>query len=182
VGEGRNEPATDRFGGREPTSHERRFDRPWDASYTDGPAPWDLGRPQPAIAQIVASGAFVGTVLDVGCGSGENALLIASSGLRRRASAGMNSAAIERAAAASRDERQRYLASLASVTEHGATLQVLCFSDAEPGPGPHPVSRGDLAAAFRGGDWDLVAVGPERIETRFAAGGVPAWLARAERV
>jgi SAM-dependent methyltransferase len=56
--------------------------RPWDASYHDGPAPWDIGRPQQAIARWAAKGGFAGAVLDVGCGTGENALLVASLGLQ----------------------------------------------------------------------------------------------------
>ena len=66
---------------REPTSHERTSGKPWDASYHDGPAPWDIGRPQQAIARLAYEGAFEGAVLDAGCGTGENALLIASRGL-----------------------------------------------------------------------------------------------------
>jgi SAM-dependent methyltransferase len=66
---------------RQPTSHERRSGRPWDASYHDGPAPWDIGRPQPAIVRMAAKGAFAGEVLDAGCGTGENALHLASLGL-----------------------------------------------------------------------------------------------------
>jgi SAM-dependent methyltransferase len=54
---------------------------PWDASYHDGLAPWDIGEPQPAIARLASEGGFVGDVLDAGCGSGENALLVASLGL-----------------------------------------------------------------------------------------------------
>lgn len=72
---------TDPFGGRRPTSHERMTGLPWDASYQDGPAPWDVGRPQPVVARLAAEGRFVGAVLDVGCGSGENALCVASLGL-----------------------------------------------------------------------------------------------------
>jgi ubiquinone/menaquinone biosynthesis C-methylase UbiE len=53
---------------------------PWDASYQNGPAPWDVG-PQPAILRLASSGGLVGPVLDVGCGSGEHALLVASLGL-----------------------------------------------------------------------------------------------------
>jgi SAM-dependent methyltransferase len=67
---------------REPTSHERASGKPWDASYHDGPAPWDIGRPQQAIARLASEGAFEGAVLDAGCGSGENALLIAALGLQ----------------------------------------------------------------------------------------------------
>lgn len=67
---------------RQPTSHERRAGQPWDASYVDGPAPWDIGRPQPAIVRLAGDGAFAGAVLDAGCGTGENTLHIASLGLR----------------------------------------------------------------------------------------------------
>ena len=69
------------FEGREPTSHERMTGRPWDASYTGGPAPWDIGGPQPTVVRLVAEGRFAGTVLDAGCGGGENALHIAAAGL-----------------------------------------------------------------------------------------------------
>ena len=71
----------DSFGGRHPTSHERQTGLPWNASYRDGPAPWDLGRPQPAILRLASEGRFAGAVLDAGCGTGENALQIASLGL-----------------------------------------------------------------------------------------------------
>lgn len=54
---------------------------PWDASYHDGPAPWDIGRPQPAIVRLASDGGFAGAVLDAGCGTGENALHVASTGL-----------------------------------------------------------------------------------------------------
>jgi SAM-dependent methyltransferase len=71
----------DPYSGRRPTSHERRAGVTWDASYLDGPAPWDVGRPQPAIVQLGGDGAFSGAVLDAGCGTGENALHVASLGL-----------------------------------------------------------------------------------------------------
>jgi SAM-dependent methyltransferase len=74
--------ADDPYGGRPPTSHERREGRPWDASYANGPAPWDVGRPQPAILRLAGEGAFAGAVLDAGCGTGENALHVAALGLQ----------------------------------------------------------------------------------------------------
>lgn len=43
--------------------------------------PWDVRQPQPAVRSLVEAGLFAGRVLDVGCGYGENALLIAASGL-----------------------------------------------------------------------------------------------------
>ena len=73
--------ADDPFGGRKPTSHERLAGQPWDASYRDGPAPWDIGRPQPAVMRLASGGGFAGAVLDAGCGTGENALYVASLGL-----------------------------------------------------------------------------------------------------
>jgi SAM-dependent methyltransferase len=73
--------ADDPFGGRHPTSHERMTGLPWDASYHDGPAPWDVGRSQPAIVRLASEGGFAGAVLDAGCGTGENALHVASLGL-----------------------------------------------------------------------------------------------------
>jgi 2-polyprenyl-3-methyl-5-hydroxy-6-metoxy-1,4-benzoquinol methylase len=73
--------ADDPFRGRRPTSHERLAGQPWDASYRDGPAPWDIGQPQPAVLRLASEGGFTGAVLDAGCGTGENALHIASLGL-----------------------------------------------------------------------------------------------------
>src|SRR5262249_15046909 len=70
--------ADDPFRGRHPTSHEQKSGRPWDASYHDGPAPWDIGRPQPAVPRLASEGRFTGAVLDAGCGTGENALHVAS--------------------------------------------------------------------------------------------------------
>jgi SAM-dependent methyltransferase len=46
-----------------------------------GTPPWEIGRPQPALAELVDAGQVTGRVLDVGCGTGELALLAASRGL-----------------------------------------------------------------------------------------------------
>jgi len=208
----------DPFGGRQPTSHERLTGLPWDASYRDGPAPWDIGQPQPAVVRVASEGGFAGAVLDAGCGTGENALHIASLGLPvlgvdvaetalaiARAKARDRGIEAEFAAADAfrlerlgrtfqtvldcglfhtfdRDERPEYVASLASVTERNGTLYVLCFSDVGPDIGPHPVSQGDLRAAFNPGNgWNVAAIEPDRVQTRYHADGAPAWLATIKR-
>jgi SAM-dependent methyltransferase len=45
-----------------------------------GTPPWDIGRPQPVFEALVEAGEIAGPVLDVGCGTGENALLFAARG------------------------------------------------------------------------------------------------------
>ena len=46
----------------------------------DGQPPWDIPGPQPAVVSLKEAGAIEGSVLDVGCGTGENALFLASRG------------------------------------------------------------------------------------------------------
>lgn len=52
----------------------------FDAAYRELP-PWEIDRPQPVIASLAAAGTLAGPVLDVGCGTGENALELARHGL-----------------------------------------------------------------------------------------------------
>ncbi len=209
----------DPFGGRSPTSHERMTGLPWDASYQDGPAPWDIGQPQPAIARLASKGVFAGPVLDAGCGTGEHALLLASMGLpvlgvdvaetalaAARANAQARGLEVEFAWAdafqldrlerkfqtvldcglfhtCDGDEGPKYAASLASVTQRDGTLYVLCFGDEGPETGPHPVSQEQLRAAFHPSHgWNVAAIEPDRIDTRFHTHGVPAWLATIKRI
>lgn len=46
-----------------------------------GVPPWDIGRAQPEVVRIADAGGFTGPVIDVGCGTGENALELAARGL-----------------------------------------------------------------------------------------------------
>ena len=48
--------------------------------YAGGAAPWDIGRAQPEIVALEATGVLGPVVIDVGCGTGENALFLASHG------------------------------------------------------------------------------------------------------
>jgi SAM-dependent methyltransferase len=158
-------------------------------------------------------------VLDAGCGTGENALLVASLGLpvlgvdvaetalaiaRAKADdrrlevefAAIDALHLERLARRFETvldcglfhtfdggERPRYVASLAAVTEHDGTLYVLCFSDDGPETGPHPVSQEELRAAFSPSNgWNVAAIEPDRVQTRYHDDGAPAWLATVKRI
>src|SRR3989442_5416506 len=48
--------------------------------YTEGTPPWDIGRPQREFVRLEEAGEIKGGVLDVGCGTGENALYLATRG------------------------------------------------------------------------------------------------------
>ena len=217
----RNDPRPDDpFRGRNPTSHERMTGVPWDASYEGGGAPWDLGHPQPVVVRLASEGKFAAPVLDVGCGTGDNTLEVASLGL---AVLGIDVAEIALALARKKaeergisaefatadalelgqlgrtfatvldcgllhtfdaEERPRYAASLASVTEPGGTLYILCFSEEGPDTGPHPITQADLRAAFTNDTgWGVVSIERARVQTRFHdEHGAPAWLATIGRV
>lgn len=52
----------------------------FDAIYAVGTPAWDIGRPQSAFDHLAMAGDLVGKVLDVGCGTGEHALMAGSLG------------------------------------------------------------------------------------------------------
>lgn len=54
-------------------------DRGFDEMY-QGTPPWDIGKPQPVLVEAAEKGEIRGSVLDVGCGTGEHALFFAARG------------------------------------------------------------------------------------------------------
>jgi SAM-dependent methyltransferase len=87
--------------------HHPPASRPFDVAYEGTPS-WETGRPQPAVERLLAGGALRGHVLDVGCGTGTHAVILAQAGSRV---AGLDIAAAavalarERAAGAEVDAR-----------------------------------------------------------------------------
>jgi cyclopropane fatty-acyl-phospholipid synthase-like methyltransferase len=51
----------------------------FDSAYKGTP-PWDIGRPQKEFIDLVRRGEITGSVLDIGCGTGEHALFFANEG------------------------------------------------------------------------------------------------------
>ena len=47
-------------------------------AYLNSRPPWDIGRPQPVLVRLADQGLITGSVIDVGCGTGENALHVAA--------------------------------------------------------------------------------------------------------
>jgi SAM-dependent methyltransferase len=53
----------------------------WDRPYRVGPVPWDTGRPSPELKKLVKDGKLrPGRLVDLGCGSGLNAVYLAGKG------------------------------------------------------------------------------------------------------
>ncbi len=188
------------------------------AAFYAGQAPWDIGKPQKAFRDV--AGRMSGSILDTGCGTGDNALHFAGLGhpvtgidfleepiqrAKRKASErGLPVTFLVKDALTmkdwperfdnvidcglfhvfSDDDRQKYLAGLATVVKPGGRLFLLCFSDEEPGTqGPRRVSRKELHDAFAKG-WAIESIQPSRFEVNpnnkdftFSKGGPKAWFA-----
>lgn len=52
------------------------------AMYAEGIPPWQIDRPQSEVIRLIGQGAFESPVLDLGCGTGDNAIELARRGYR----------------------------------------------------------------------------------------------------
>lgn len=114
-----------------PTSPQRprggeQLPHDWDASYAETP-PWDIGRPQTPFVELADAGLLRGTVVELGCGTGEHTLLAAEHGC---AATGVDIApaaiAQAQAKARQRDLQARFLAQDAlTIDALGETFDVV---------------------------------------------------------
>ena len=190
--------------------------RGFDEMYMGVP-PWDIGRAQPEVVRLADAGGFAGRVIDVGCGTGENGLELASRGLdvlgidaSPRAIGAATAKASERGSSAQflvadalqlgslarrfasvldcgvfhvfeDDERPVYVASLAAALEPGGVLQLLCFSDLQPGTfGPRRVTQQEIRESFADG-WDVREIAPVTFVTNLPELQANAWRATIAR-
>ena len=190
--------------------------RGFDEMYMGVP-PWDIGRAQPEVVRLADAAGFAGPVIDVGCGTGENALELASRGLdvlgidaSPRAIGAATAKASERGSSAQflvadalqlgslarrfasvldcgvfhvfeDDERPVYVASLAAALEPGGVLQLLCFSDLQPGTfGPRRVTQQEIRESFADG-WDVREIAPVTFVTNLPELQANAWRATIAR-
>jgi SAM-dependent methyltransferase len=142
----------------------------------EGVPTWDIGRPQGAVVRLEDAGLIEGAVLDVGCGTGENALFLAGRG-HDVVGVDLARAAIDRARskAAERAITARFLVhdalELGALAEAFDTvLDVGCFHTLQPADRRRYATS--LRAALRPGgrahllcwsDRNPFGYGPERI-------------------
>jgi SAM-dependent methyltransferase len=64
-----------------PSSYARDMADRFETAYLDGSPPWDIGRAQPELVGLLETSQITGRVIDLGCGSGENAISFGMAGL-----------------------------------------------------------------------------------------------------
>ena len=97
----------------------------FDSAYRGTP-PWDIGRPQREFMRLADAGEVQGRVIDLGCGTGENAMMFASRG---NSVLGVDSAPLAIAKARAKAERRNStakfeVADVLDLTSLGRTFDV----------------------------------------------------------
>jgi cyclopropane fatty-acyl-phospholipid synthase-like methyltransferase len=169
-----------------------------------------IGRPQPAIFELAQTRRLVGRVLDVGCGTGEHALMATGVDAALTALAVATSKASDRGLDGrflewnalnlaslneqfettldcglfhvfGDDDRPRFVDGLRAAMTVGGVYYMLCFSDRQPGDwGPRRVSQAEIRATFTDG-WRVDSIEPSKIEITIDPAGAHAWLVSATR-
>ncbi len=156
----------------------------WEDAYKTVP-PWDVGRPQPAFIELVRARELnKGRVLDVGCGTGENALYLAENGFSV-AGVDLSSRAIAAARAKMAERRLKVdfrAGNALSLHVVSGKYFRLCFSDKEPTGwgGPRRVTKGEIEATFSP-LFKINYIRDALFETRFHNDGGRAYLTSATR-
>ena len=99
----------------------------WNSRYAEGNLPWDTGAPDEHLVASVRAGSLTpGRTLEVGCGTGTNALWLAAQGFDVLG-VDLSPLAIDKA---------RAKAAAAGAAAHGCSFEVLDFLAAEPAGAP----------------------------------------------
>lgn len=150
--------------------------------------PWDIDRPQPAFAALAERGELRGRVLDIGCGTGEHALMAAGLG-HQAVGIDQSARAVELAAIKARERGldARFLQHDAlHLTDLGETFDTVldCGLFHTFDPETRPAYAASLASVLRSGgryvllgfsdrqpgDWGPHRLSRKDIETTFADG------------
>jgi len=162
--------------------------------FYEGTPPWDIGRPQPALAALAAAGAFTGRVLAAARAIGLAREKARARGLTARF---LVTDALDLGSLGEQfdtvvdsglfhvfedDDRARYVSSLSAVVRPGGRGHVLCFSEHQPGDwGPRRITQDEIRTSFAGG-WRVDAIEPTRLDVVFEPGSVAAWIASLTRL
>ena len=143
----------------------------FDSVYMQGVPPWDIGRSQPAFAELAERGLLAGRVLDAGCGTGEqspvNALVLSS----------LASNSTPRRPSYPDGGRPRFVKELRASMPVGGHYYMLCFSDSQAGDwGPRRIRQEEIRDSFAEG-WTVDSIQPAKIDITIDPHQAEAWLA-----